>query len=90
MEFARTEIHRWGRKNRVTFEASKEDIVIIHPSYGEGDVCKILGCHFDTKLYMDIAIDKIISKIRPKIQVMTRTNGIYNIADMIQQFKTHT
>ena len=49
----------------------------------------MLGCHFDVKLTMNVAIDKIISKIRPKIQAMTRTIGVYSPGDMLQQFKTH-
>lgn len=89
MELTREEIHKWGRRNRVTFEASKGDIAILHPVYGEGNDFKMLGCIFDTKLYMQSAIDKIVSKTKSKIQAMTRTIGIYNEKDIIQQFKTH-
>ena len=38
---------------------------------------------------MNPQIDKIITQVRPKIQAMSRTIGIYSIGDMIQQFKTH-
>ena len=38
---------------------------------------------------MNTQIDKIITQVRPKIQTILRTIGIYSIGDMIQQFKTH-
>ena len=37
MQKTRIEVHKWGQTNRVTFENSKEAIVIIHPKFGEDD-----------------------------------------------------
>ena len=37
MQKTHSEVHRWGHRNRVTFDASKEHIVIIHPQQGFGE-----------------------------------------------------
>ena len=89
MEITRKDVHQWGRRHRVTFDASKEHIIIIHPTSGEGDTIKQLGCLIDMKLTMIPAIDHIVNVARPKIKAMLRTRGTYNIKDMIQQYKTH-
>ena len=89
MDKTRNDVHRWGRLNRVTFDASKEHIIIIHPVSGEGETIKQLGCLIDMKLTMVPAIDHIVNIARPKIKAMLRTRGAYNIYEMIQQYKTH-
>jgi len=89
MQRTREAVHSWGRRNRVTFDASKEHIVIIHPLHGWGDTFKLLGCLIDVKLLMNEAIDNIVSHARPKMNALLRTRGIYNHKDMFQQFKTH-
>jgi hypothetical protein len=88
MQKTRTE-DRWGHRNRVTFDASKEHIVIIHPQQGSGDNFKLLGCLVDTKLSMQPAIDAIIAHVRPKINALLRTRGFYDHANMFAQYKTH-
>lgn len=82
-------VHQWGRRNRVTFEESKEACAVIHPSDGEGEAFKILGCLFDVKLSMELEIQRVFSKVRPKIMTMLRTSHIYSIEAMMGQFKTH-
>ncbi len=37
MERTRSSVHKWGKRNRVVFEATKENLVILHPQYGEGE-----------------------------------------------------
>ena len=82
-------IHQWGKRNRVTFEASKESCAVIHHTFGEGEPFKILGCVFDVRLTMEIEIQRILSMARPKIMALLRTVHIYSIENMIGKFKTH-
>ena len=90
MSVTKAEVHRWGKRNRVTFDASKEHLVIIHPVSGRGDDFKFLGCLFDVFLKMDHAIDAVVSIARPKVNAMLRTRGLYaSHATMIMQYKTH-
>ena len=56
MEITRTAVHKWGIRNRVTFAGIKEHIIVLHPSVGQGDVVKLLGCLIDPKLTMTVAI----------------------------------
>ena len=67
MEICRANVHKWGRTNRVTFDADKEHVKILHPRFAEGDPFKLLGCMIDCKLTMDQAIDRTLAQIRPKI-----------------------
>ena len=57
----RERVHKWGRANRVAFDATKEHAVIIHPLSAEGDPFKLLGLLVDCKLIMLPAVEKIFS-----------------------------
>ena len=89
MEEIRVQVHKWGVKNRVTFEPSKEFILIVHSSFGIGEDFKVLGCLFDVRLSMESAIEKVLNIIRPKVKALLRTRKIYKIEDMLHQFRTH-
>jgi len=88
LEKCKARTHKWGRKNRVSFDALKEHIVILHPSKGHGDPFKLLGCMMDTDLRMHSAIDQLLGKVRPKVTAILRTRAYYSVSDLINQFKT--
>ena len=85
----RRRMHSWGRANRVSFDAGKEHLVVLHPSQNHGDPFKLLGCMIDLDLRMHTAIDQLLSKIRPKSTAILRTRTYYGISELINQFKTH-
>ena len=60
MEKCREKVHKWGRINRVSFDAGKEHIIILHPIHGEGDPFKLLGCLVDCKLVMQQAVESLL------------------------------
>ena len=82
-------VHKWGRTNRVSFDAAKEHIIVLHPSENHGYAFKLLGCMIDVDLRMHSAVEQVLSKIRPKVTAILRTRAYYNISDLILQFKTH-
>ena len=82
-------VHAWGRRNRVSFDAGKEHILILHPRDGCGEPCKYLGCMLDCFLVMDKAVDNIMSWARPKVKALLRTKGQYNVSGMLHQYKAH-
>ena len=85
----RDRVHKWGKTYKVTFDASKEHVVIIHPSLNHGDSFKLLGCTMDTDLRMQSAIEQMLSKVRPKVTAILRTRAYYPIPELVNQFKTH-
>ena len=89
MEQCRTRVHKWGETNRVALDAGKEHIVILHPTLGEGESFKLLGCLVDCKLQMHDAVDKILAQARPKVNAILRLRQHYEIKELINQFKTH-
>ena len=84
----RDSVHKWGKTNRVSFDATKEHIMVIHPSESYGDTFKLLGCPMDVDLRMHSAVEQVLSKIRPKITAILRTRQYYSLENLILQFKT--
>ena len=89
LEQCRKHVHKWGRTNRVTFDGSKEHMIIIHPRLAYGDPFKLLGLLVDAKLLMRNAVDEMLTKIRPRIKALLRTRGHYSTESLILQFKSH-
>ena len=89
MAITRSEVHRWGYRNRVTFDHSKEYLVIIHPIQGEGMDFRLFGSLLDVKFTMAPAVQDILDRARPKVKSLLRTRGLYNHAQMLDQYKTH-
>ena len=89
MQSKKKDVHKWGDRNRVTFDATKEHIVILHPDHGIGEDFKLLGCLIDVQLRMDHAIDSLIARARPKIHALLRTRNMYSTSDLLMQYKTH-
>ena len=85
----RSRVHTWGKANRVSFDAGKEHLVIIHPSSHHGDPFRLLGLMIDLDLRMHTSIDQLVSKIRPKSTAILRTRGYYSTSELITQYKTH-
>ena len=89
MRLSQREIHRWGHRNRVTFDSSKEHLMIIHPVQGEGMDFRLLGSLIDVKLSMSPAVQDVLDRARPKVKSLLRTRGMYNHTQMLDQYKTH-
>ena len=83
------EVHHWGKLNRVSFDAGKEEFVVIHHVFGEGGDFRLLGPVFDPKLRMHRAVQKVVGKARPKLHALLKTRRYYSTRDMVLQYKTH-
>ena len=79
LQSCRENVHKWGKTNRVSFDPSKEHLVVLHPFENHGAAFKLLGLMVDTDLAMDSAIDSLLSKIRPKITAILRTRGYHSV-----------
>ena len=84
LEKCRDAVHKWGRVNRVTFDARKEHMVVIHPVYAERDPFKLLGFFVDTQLVMRQAVEQMLAKIRPRIKALLRTRSHYNNESLVK------
>jgi len=89
MENCQASIHDWGDVNRVTFDSSKEHRVILSKREPVGESFKFLGPQIDTKLVMSEEVERIRGKAYPKVRAILRTQGFYNTAGLIGQFKAH-
>lgn len=82
-------VHKWGENNRITFDADKEHLIVIHPSEYHGDSFRLLGCMLDLNLTMPTQVEQILGKIRPKSTAILRTGGYYDIPELLLQYRTH-
>ena len=81
--------HEWGVHNRVEFDGGKESFVILHPSLGEGDDFRLLGLMVDNQLRMQVAVETLLKKRRPKMQALMRTRFYYALENMMLQYRIH-
>ena len=79
----------WGRRNRVCFDANKEQFEIIHPRRGSDIDFRILGTYLDGKLRMKPCTDKMMAKICGKIKSILRLRSTYEKSQLISLYKSH-
>ena len=60
-EFQR-ELHKWGRGNKVKFDAAEESFFILSVENSVGDPIRLLGVKFDGQLRMTSAICKCVDE----------------------------
>ena len=82
-------LHEWGKKNRVTFDASKESYHILDKSNPSSDSFRFLGINFDVKLKMASAIFECVSICNSKMQAFLRAKKYYSDGDVLRLFKAH-
>ena len=58
------ELHKWGRANRVTFEAKKESKHVLSRTDPAGPNFKLLGVVFDCRLCMADTIQSLVGKVK--------------------------
>ena len=82
-------LHRWGRANAVTFDAGKEETMIVATIDSCDGPIKLLGIDFDNKLAMHKAVHKCAIQASLKSRSLLRCRRFYNTADMIMLYKSH-
>ena len=48
----KNKVLKWGGTSRVSFDATKEHMIVMHPSENHGCSYKLLGCMIDVDLRM--------------------------------------
>ena len=82
-------LHRWGHANAVTFDAGKEDFMIISTTEPYGGPVKLLGIEFGAKLLMTTAVHKCTVKVSWKLKSILRVQRFYGTADLVMLYKSH-
>ena len=82
-------VHLWGDLNRVAFDPGKEEFAVLDSCSGCGEPFRLLGPIIDNKLCMDMSVDKIYKRAKPKACRILRARRFYSIAALISQFKAH-
>ena len=89
LENTRKSVHAWGDRHRVAFDASKEDMCIIHPIWHSDGSFVFLGITFDANLSMANDIAELVKRCRPKIRAIIRARRYYSMHQILNLFKTH-
>ena len=82
-------LHAWGRANAVTFDAGKEEMMIISSTEPFGGPAKLLGIEFDNKLIMSTATHKCAQKAAWKLKTLLRVRRFYSTVDLVMLYKSH-
>ena len=89
MRQSQSDIHEWGRRNRVTFESLKEAFAILAAKDGDAEPFRLLGPTLDEKLLMHECIQKLYRKAKPKARALLRCRRFCSIGNLLLLFKTH-
>ena len=82
-------LHKWGRANKVQFDAGKESMHILHQRKPEGDGFEMFGVKFDTKLRMELQVQSLVNRCRWKLKTLLRTRRYFTEEQLVQQYKMH-
>ena len=82
------EVHKWGRANRVTFDASKESFHVISRVHPYGDNFKLLGISFDAKLLMHDAVHQCAVEASWRLTALLRTRRFYSFHELVSLYKS--
>ena len=80
-------LHTWGQANSVTFDAGKEEAMIIATSDPFGGPTKLLGIDYDSKLSMRVAVHKCAVKAAWKSKALLRCRRFCNTVDLVMLYK---
>ena len=89
LQLCQEAVHRWGRKNRVSFDPAKEEFAILDASGGAGGSFRLLGPIVDEKLLMNDCVDKLYRKAKSKARALLRCRRFFSLPDMLLLFKSH-
>ena len=82
-----SELHMWGRANRVSFDAGKEGIYVLSRHTPQGENFKLLGINFDPRLIMEDELTELAAKCHWKVSAILSTRRYYSVERMVQLYK---
>ena len=89
LEECQQELHKWGRANRVQFDAGKESFHVLCRDEPEGEGFKLLGVEFDEQLAMDKEVDNLVRLCSLKLRTLLRGRRFFTTAQLVQQYKSN-
>ena len=87
LDSCQNELHKWGRANRVTFEAKKESKHVLSLREPEGEDFKILGVVYDCRLSMQSTCEKLAFDCEWKLKTLFRARHYHNTAQLVRLYK---
>lgn len=89
MQDCQARLHKWGKANKVQFDAGKESMHILHRTEPDGEAFEMFGVKFDTKLTMEKQIQSLVSRCKWKLKTLLRAKRYFNEEQLVKQYKTH-
>lgn len=89
LDQCQSDLHAWGRANRVEFDAGKESKHIISKVAPTASEFHLLGVDFDCKLLMHSAVHSCVVSASWKLKALLRTRRFYTTGDLLRMFKSH-
>ena len=88
LKATQSELHVWGRANRVSFDVSKESLHILHRRFPHGNDFKILGVMYDTKLLMHSAARVVATEAGWRLQSLLHAKQFFSMVDLFRLYKS--
>ena len=82
-----TNLHKWGRANRVCFDPSKESFHVLARTGGSGGNWKQLGVTFDTALSMEDAVRETVTEVSWKLRTLQRSARFHTDRELLNLYK---
>ncbi len=86
---AQSELHRWGHGSQVIFDAGKEHFAILSTTDSHGELFRLLGVRFDSKLQMGQAVRDCVIDASWRMRTMMRTRRVHSTCELALLFKSH-
>ena len=86
---AQQDLHKWGAANRVIFDPSKEEFILIRRRNALGNPFKLLGLVFDPQLLMRIGARKIATEAGWRLQSILRARRYYSTPELMRLYKAN-
>ena len=88
MKKCQLELHKWGRANQVSFDASKESMHVLAVQGGEGANFRLLGVPFDNALSMRDAVIELVGECTWKMASILRTARFFTDGELVNLYKS--
>ena len=88
MKKCQLELHKWGRANQVSFDASKESMHVLAVQGSEGANFRLLGVPFDNALSMRDAVIELVGECTWKMASILRTARFFTDGELVNLYKS--
>ena len=82
-------MQEWGKRNQAIFDPDKSEFAVLSAHSKSDQSFRLLGSWFEPNLRMDVNVQKLIARAKPKIKAIPRCRRHYGVDKLVTQYKAH-